>query len=71
MAKITVENTEISVITYDNRDYICLTDMANAKEPYLYIRRVGEKMFASRGRIMKGNFHSRLAKFDFLLMERL
>ena len=32
MAKITVENTEISVITYNNRDYICLTDMANAKE---------------------------------------
>ena len=32
MAKITVENTKISVITYDNRDYICLTDMANAKE---------------------------------------
>ena len=32
MAKITVENTEISVISFENRDYICLTDMANAKE---------------------------------------
>lgn len=32
MARITVENTEISVISFENRDYICLTDMANAKE---------------------------------------
>ena len=32
MAKIIVENAEISVISFENRDYICLTDMANAKE---------------------------------------
>lgn len=32
MAKITVQNTEISVSTHHERDYISLTDMANAKE---------------------------------------
>ena len=32
MPKITVENTEISVSSFENRDYICLTDMANEKE---------------------------------------
>lgn len=32
MAKITVEKTEISIITVGERDYISLTDMANAKE---------------------------------------
>jgi hypothetical protein len=32
MAKINVENTEITVISIENKDYISLTDMANAKE---------------------------------------
>jgi hypothetical protein len=32
MAKITVQNTEITVISAKNSDYISLTDMANAKE---------------------------------------
>lgn len=32
MAKIKVENTEISIISVQERDYISLTDMANAKE---------------------------------------
>lgn len=32
MAKITVEKTDISIITVAERDYISLTDMANAKE---------------------------------------
>ncbi len=32
MAKITVERSEISIITVAERDYISLTDMANAKE---------------------------------------
>ena len=32
MAKINVENTEITIISVDERDYISLTDMANAKE---------------------------------------
>lgn len=31
MAKIKAENTEINVITIEDRDYISLTDMANAK----------------------------------------
>jgi KilA-N domain len=32
MAKIVVSNSEISIISNQNQDYICLTDMANAKE---------------------------------------
>jgi hypothetical protein len=32
MAKIKVENTEITIISVEERDYISLTDMANAKE---------------------------------------
>jgi hypothetical protein len=32
MSKITVENTDITVLNLDNHDYICLTDMAGAKE---------------------------------------
>lgn len=32
MAKITVQNTQITINKYDGRDYISLTDMANAKE---------------------------------------
>lgn len=32
MEKITVLNTDITVTRQDGRDYICITDMANAKE---------------------------------------
>lgn len=32
MAKIKVENTEITIVTVAEKDYISLTDMANAKE---------------------------------------
>lgn len=32
MAKITVQNTDITVLSYNEHDYISLTDMANAKE---------------------------------------
>ena len=32
MAKITVQNTEITVLSYNNKDYISLTDMANGKQ---------------------------------------
>jgi len=32
MAKINVKNTEITIISVEERDYISLTDMANAKE---------------------------------------
>lgn len=32
MAKINVKDTEINIITVEERDYISLTDMANAKE---------------------------------------
>ena len=32
MAKITVQQTEVTILTYQENDYISLTDMANAKE---------------------------------------
>lgn len=32
MTKITVQNTDITVLSYKEQDYISLTDMANAKE---------------------------------------
>lgn len=32
MAKIKVENTEVTIISFESRDYISLTDMANSKE---------------------------------------
>jgi hypothetical protein len=32
MAKINVQNKEITIVNFENRDYISLTDMANAKE---------------------------------------
>lgn len=32
MAKITVQNTSVTVISVNDEDYISLTDMANAKE---------------------------------------
>lgn len=36
--KITVINTQISVVTYNNLDYISLTDMIKAKDgDFLYL----------------------------------
>ena len=32
MAKIKVQNTEVTIVSFKEQDYICLTDMANAKE---------------------------------------
>ena len=32
MAKIMVQNTEITVLSYNDKDYISLTDMANGKQ---------------------------------------
>jgi len=32
MAKITVQNTEVTIVTFQEQDYISLTDMTNAKE---------------------------------------
>jgi len=32
MAKITVQQTEVTILTFQEKDYISLTDMANAKE---------------------------------------
>jgi hypothetical protein len=32
MAKIKVNNTEITIISVNEKDYISLTDMANSKE---------------------------------------
>lgn len=32
MAKVTVQNTDITILSYNDHDYISLTDMANSKE---------------------------------------
>ena len=32
MAKIIVQNTEITVLSHNDKDYISLTDMANGKQ---------------------------------------
>ena len=32
MAKITVQNTEVTVLSHNDKDYISLTDMANGKQ---------------------------------------
>ena len=32
MAKITVQQTAVTIVTFHEQDYISLTDMANAKE---------------------------------------
>lgn len=32
MAKIIVQNTEITVLSYNDQDYISFTDMANSKQ---------------------------------------
>ncbi len=37
MAKIAVQNTEVSVIKVDGEDYICLTDMLQAKDGDFFI----------------------------------
>ncbi len=37
MAKITVENTEITVIHINDEDYLCLTDMLKAKDGEFFI----------------------------------
>jgi len=37
MAKITVLNTNINILTIDNEDYICITDMLKAKDGDFFI----------------------------------
>ena len=37
MAKIYVQNTEISVIQVNSNDYICLTDMIKAKDGDFFV----------------------------------
>ncbi len=37
MAKITIKNTEITVIQYNNDDYICLTDMIKVKDGDFFV----------------------------------
>ena len=37
MAKITVKDTEISIINVDNEDYICITDMLKAKDGDFFV----------------------------------
>ena len=37
MAKITVKNTEIAIITFGKEDYICITDMLKAKDGDFFV----------------------------------
>ena len=37
MAKITVKDTEVNVLTINGEDYICLTDMLRAKDGDFFI----------------------------------
>ena len=37
MAKITVKDTEVTVIKIDNEDYICITDMIKAKDGDFFV----------------------------------
>jgi len=37
MAKITVKDTEVTVIKINNEDYICITDMIKAKDGYFFV----------------------------------
>jgi len=37
MAKITVKDTEVTVIKVKNEDYICITDMLKAKDGSFFI----------------------------------
>jgi hypothetical protein len=37
MAKITVKNTEVTVIRIHNEDYICITDMIKAKDGEFFV----------------------------------
>ena len=37
MAKITVKDTEVTVIKIDNEDYICITDMIKAKDGEFFV----------------------------------
>jgi len=37
MAKITVKDTEVSVIQINNEDYICITDMIKAKDGDFFV----------------------------------
>lgn len=45
MAKIKVQNTEVTIITYDNKDYISLTDMVRNIENGLSLI---EKWYATK-----------------------
>jgi hypothetical protein len=33
MAKITVKDTDLTIVTINNADYICITDLARYKNP--------------------------------------
>jgi hypothetical protein len=43
MGKITIKDTEITVIQYNNDDYICLTDMIKVKDGDFFCYRLVKK----------------------------
>ena len=60
MAKITVQNTEITVLSHDDKDYISLTDMANGKQSEIEFLGTWE---------MIHNPHFKVVEFDHFRMQ--
>ncbi len=76
MAKITVQNTEITVLTHDERDYISLTDMANGKHDESRAADVIKNWIRTRYTIeflgtweMIHNFNFKVFEFDHFKMQ--
>ena len=76
MAKIKVQDTEISVVSYKEQDYISLTDMANAKESESRAADIIKNWLRNRYTIeflgtweMIHNPYSKVVEFDHFRMQ--
>lgn len=76
MAKITVQNTEITVLSYNDKDYISLTDMANGKQSESRAADIIKNWLRNRSTIeflgtweMIHNPHFKVVEFDHFRMQ--
>lgn len=76
MAKITVQNTEITVLSYNDKDYISLTDMANGKQSESRAADIIKNWLRNRYTIeflgtweMIHNPHFKVVEFDHFRMQ--
>ena len=76
MAKITVQNTEITVLSHDDKDYISLTDMANGKQSESRAADIIKNWIRTRYTIeflgtweMIHNPHFKVVEFDHFRMQ--